>query len=192
MPKNTFFLSDLIHRWKRRQFNRIYGQNTAMKIRDWAKNPENYFFASRGQQIKWGNPSTSADCFPRGFCLMPDCTAYYPHPDYGLKIGYVQKIQMYRGLVKIGHIGLNIDLTRQELQVGKHFLAGILNLMRSLDATEVQFHEDHSTKIEHYRRFFEKCGIPEHPPGVWTVDLYPDGNVPDDVRRRLYALETIA
>lgn len=183
------FFSNLFRPRNRSRIDEDYGQTTNVIIRNWSYNPEKFFFDSRGRPAKLGKPLPGGDMFPRGYCLIPDFISRYPHPDFGLKIGYVQNIQMYRGIVKIGHIGLNIDLTRHELQVGKIFLDGLLVLMRSFGAIQVQFHESHPSRLDHYRRFFEKHCIPETSSGVWSVSLYPDGVTPDWVTQKINDLE---
>lgn len=83
------------------------------------------------------------------------------------------------GVVRIKHFALNAKLTRSG--VGEIFFNAILLFFKSKNAVIIEFHENHSSKIDHYRRFFEKLGVKEIREGVWQVELYKNNDVPKQV-----------
>lgn len=83
------------------------------------------------------------------------------------------------GVVRIKHFALNTSLTRAK--IGEEFFYAILQFFKSMNAVTIEFHENHSSKIDHYRRFFEKVGVKEISDRVWQVELYNNNEIPDHV-----------
>ncbi|CAH7202569.1 hypothetical protein VCHA37P200_40287 [Vibrio chagasii] len=83
------------------------------------------------------------------------------------------------GVVQIKHFALNPDLTKAG--VGKVFFNAIVDFFKSKNAISIEFRENHSSKIEHYRIFFEKMGLEETESRVWIVNLYDCDDIPESV-----------
>ncbi|MDU0353833.1 hypothetical protein RS130_07745 [Paraglaciecola aquimarina] len=83
------------------------------------------------------------------------------------------------GVVQINHFALKTNLTR--CKIGITFFKAILCFLKSKSAISVEFHENHSSKIERYRRFFKKLEIKESAAGVWRVELYDNDHIPNNV-----------
>lgn len=149
-------------------------------IDEWLKDPLASFHGYFDNPLDWstcygvapmeGLPDT------HGYSCMPDIRCEYKE----LLIGNVEGISMYSGgTVRIKHFALNPDLTRK--YIGEKFFSSILEFIKSKNAVSVEFHENHSSKIEHYRRFFEKQGIAEIKDGIWKVNLYMESDIPKHV-----------
>ncbi|WP_321323644.1 hypothetical protein [Thiomicrorhabdus sp.] len=176
-------LKNLIEKIK---FNRKYGNGPSVEqfINEWLKAPQEFFFGYFEQPLEWstcyglapmeGLPDT------HGYSKIPDIRCEYREYKYSLKIGYIEGISMYSGgTVRIKHFALNSELTQNN--IGKKFLNSILEFFKSKNAVVVEFHENHSSKIEHYRKFFEKLGIEEIKDRVWRVELYKESEIPKEV-----------
>jgi len=149
-------------------------------LSDWAKSPSTYFHGYYDRELAWSVSSGRGDLSPpKGYCTLPNIRCQYPHNEFGLTIGFVEDIHMFQGVVVIKHFALTNDLTHYK--IGHTFYKKIIQFMKDMNAIEVHFHENHRKKIDHYRAFFRKINIPEEPNRVWKVNLYPDGNIPDQV-----------
>lgn len=183
LTPSTRMLFNFIEKIK---FYRKYGKNPTPEqfVNEWTKAPHDYFFGYFGQPIEWktcyglapmeGLPDT------HGYSIMPDIRCQYKEYKYSLMIGNIEGISMYSGgTVRIKHFALDSDLTNHG--IGEIFFKSILDFLKSKSAVTVEFHETHSSKIEHYRRFFEKHGIKEVKNRVWRVELYKQNEIPDHV-----------
>lgn len=120
---------------------------------------------------------------------LPDTHGYSQLPDLKITtkvgkteadIGWIEGISMYSGgTARVKHFALDTTFTGKGY--GEVLLKSIIDLLRLNNATSIEFHENHKTKITHYRKFFAKHGIIEHPTGVWKFDLYSQSEVPQQV-----------
>ncbi len=181
-PKNRMFINLI----KKIKINRKYGNNPTVEqfINEWAKEPQEYFFGYFDEPLEWstryglapmeGLPDT------HGYSTIPDISCQFKEYEHLLNIGNIEGISMYSGgTVRIKHFALNSELTKNG--IGEVFFASILDFFKSKNAVIIEFHENHSSKIEHYRRFFEKLGIKEINSRVWRVELYKPNEIPNQV-----------
>ncbi|GGP69531.1 MULTISPECIES: hypothetical protein [Shewanella] len=169
------------------KFNRKYGKSPnydELFINEWLKEPEAYFFGYYGAKLEWttGYGIAPLEGLPdtHGYSSFPDIRCQYKEYKYSLKIGNVEGISMHSGgTVRIRHFALNADLTKNKL--GEKFLNSIIEFFKSKNAVIIEFHESHSSKIAHYRKFFKRLGIPEVKGRIWQVELYSGNNIPKNV-----------
>jgi len=147
-----------------------YGQ----LIEAWCEDPEKYFFGYYDQALEWKVHPNSSDYSESSF---PNISSRFDEQGYRLTFGWIEGISMRNGTVRINHFALDDRLTRRKL--GLVFFNAILNFFKSKNAVIIEFHEIHSTNIEHYRRFFEKTGVDEAERGVWRVSLH--GKLSDSI-----------
>lgn len=171
---------------KQRNFDRKYGKNPTAEqfIEEWSKAPQEYFFGYFEEQLDWttyyGLAALESLPDTHGYSAMPNIQCQFRDFKYTLDIGYIEDISMHSGgTVRIKHFALNSELTRRG--IGKKFFNSILEFFKSNNAVIIEFHENHSSKIEHYRLFFEKNGIREINKGVWRVNLYSKTEIPNHV-----------
>ena len=168
------------------KFIKKFGRNPSAEqfIQEWTKTPEEYFFGYHGKALDWST-SYSSDFVSEhpgshGFSSFPDIRCEYKACEYSLLIGNIERISMHSGgVVCIKHFALNPKLTKSK--IGEVFFNAIKTFFKNKNAVVLEFHEDHSSKIEHYRRFFEKLGIKEVENRVWRLDLYNNKEVPKHV-----------
>lgn len=148
---------------KKIKFKKKYGKKPTDRqfINEWSKSPEKHFCGYFDQKLEWSTLYGLApfESLPdtHGYSRFPDIRCEYKEYKYSLKIGYIEGISMYSaGVVRIKHFALNAKLTRSG--VGEIFFNAILLFFKSKNAVIIEFHENHSSKIDHYRRFFEKLG----------------------------------
>lgn len=173
----------LINLIEKIKFNRKYGKNPTVEqfINEWTKAPQEYFFGYFEKPLDW---STCYGLAPMeglpdtyGYSTMPDIRCQFKEYKYSLKIGNIEGISMYSGgTVRIKHFALSPELTKNG--IGEIFFNSILEFFKSKNAVIVEFHENHSSNIEHYRRFFEKIGIKEVKNRVWRVEFYKTNDTP--------------
>jgi GNAT superfamily N-acetyltransferase len=168
------------------KFNKKYGRRPTIEqfIQEWSTEPEKHFFGYFDQELEWS--TTYSTDFEHGlpsshcYSFFPDIRCQFKAFGYRLLIGNIEIISMHSvGVVCIKHFALDPDLTRHHL--GKTFFNAILRFFKSKNAVVIEFHENHSSKIEYYRRFFEKLGIEEVKDRVWRVNLYDDQKIPEHV-----------
>lgn len=143
-----------------------------------------YFFGYQNSDLKW---NTTYGLAPfewltdsHGLSHMPNIECKCRKWGYSIQIGFIEGISMYGGgKVRIRHFALKSELSRHNL--GRPFLESIIYFFKKHNAVSIEFHENHSTKINHYRIFFNKMGIPEIQNGVWSLDLYAGTNIPKSV-----------
>lgn len=168
------------------KFNRKYGKNPTVEqfIEEWSKSPETHFHGYFDKKLEWstcyglapleGLPDT------HGYSTLPDIRCQYNEYKYSLQIGNIEGISMYSGgVVRIKHFALNTSLTRAK--IGEKFFHAMLQFFKSKNAVVVELHENHSSKTDHYRNFFEKVGVKEIADRVWRVELYNNNEIPDHV-----------
>ncbi|MGO0110818.1 hypothetical protein [Pseudomonas putida] len=153
-------------------------------IDKWSSHHQQYFFNKDGKQLEWTTAYGQAALYylpdTHGYSTMPDMVCRCSAGGYSIDIGWLEGVIMYGGgIARVKHFALNTGLTRRGL--GRSFLESILYFLKAQNATRVEFHESHSTKIQHYRAFFSKMGIAEVTSGVWGVDLYPGSAIPKPV-----------
>ncbi|UVK84837.1 hypothetical protein LOY46_09180 [Pseudomonas sichuanensis] len=169
----------------KRPFSRLT-PSPASLIEEWSAHHKQYFFGQFGEQLKWTTYYGRApfDNLPdtHGYCAMPNMVCRCSAKGYSIEIGWVEGVSMYGGgIARVKHFALNPKLTNREL--GRPFLESILYFLKAQNATCVEFHESHTKKIEHYRSFFKKMGIPEIANGVWRTELYLDSAIPESVSK---------
>lgn len=149
----------------------------------WCESPETYFKGQYGAELKWktfrGDHSKAIDGY--GWSKMPDIvnSIQLTH-DNDYPFGYIERFDMVGGgIVRVEHFALSSNLTHRGL--GIVFFNALLEFFKQHNAITVEFHEDHRTKIEHYKRFFEKNNITEIQEGVWKVELYEGTGIPQSV-----------
>ncbi|MFC3679103.1 hypothetical protein [Bacterioplanoides pacificum] len=153
-------------------------------LSDWKKSPDAHFHGYFKNSLKWSSRGSY------GYD-MSNIRCQYPFDGVGIIIGHVENVTMSRaGVATIGHFAVasnnRYDLTNNvEYRVGRSLILDLLDFMRDHNAIQVRFLESHSKKIMNYRKFFEKNGIAETEKGCWTVDLYPDGIIPHQVKEFL-------
>lgn len=148
-------------------------------IKAWIEEPLSCFCGYFGQPIEW---NTYYGLTPDIYCTssMPDLRVTSSIKGVELDIAYVERIRMHSGgTVTVGHFALAPEFTRKGH--GKTLLNGIIELLRAHNAISIEFHESHLSKIEHYRAFFAKQGIAERSEGVWVIELYQEGEIPQAV-----------
>ena len=160
-------------------------------IEEWAKTPEDYFFGVYDEPLRWNTfyDSIMVGNLPdsHGLSVFPDILCEFKAFEYSLLIGYIQKISMHSGgVVCIKHFALNSQLTSSG--IGLIFFNAIKRFFKSQNAIAIEFRENHSTKIEHYRTFFEKLGVAEIEDKVWRIALYQKDNIPKHVLKFQEAL----
>jgi hypothetical protein len=168
------------------KFIKKFGRNPSAEqfIQEWSRTPEKYFFGYHDKKLKWST-FYSSDFFSEhpmshGLSFFPDIRCQYKACEYSLLIGNIERISMHSGgIVCIKHFALDPALTKRK--IGGVFFNAILTFFKDKNAVVLEFHEDHSSKIEHYRRFFEKIGIEEVKSGVWRLELYNNEEVPEHV-----------
>ena len=153
-------------------------------IDKWSSHHQQYFFGQNGKELDWTTVYGLApfNHLPdtHGYSTMPDMVCRCGARGYSIEIGWVEGVTMYGGgIARVKHFALNTKLTQRGL--GRPFLESILYFLKLQNAIRVEFHENHSEKIDHYRAFFKKMGIAEVGKGVWSVDLYPGSLVPKSV-----------
>ncbi|WP_076414938.1 hypothetical protein [Shewanella sp. UCD-KL12] len=161
-------------------------------LTEWSKNPEKHFYGENEKPLIWSTthgfaPGLNREESRYGLSSFPNLKNVFVGPENDLTIGNVEGICMYGGgIVKIRHFALRDQLT--EKNIGILFFEAILLFFKEHNATVIEFHESHSTKIEHYRRFFEKQGIEEIENRVWRVDLYKGTEIPESVLKFQHSL----
>lgn len=120
---------------------------------------------------------------------LPDSHGYSELPDLKVTVkvrkseavlGWIEGLSMHSGgTVRVRHFALQESITANGH--GSVLLSSIIKLLKEKNATKIEFRETHTTKLEHYRKLFAKNGIKEVTRGVWVVNLYADGEIPDDV-----------
>lgn len=168
------------------KYHRKYGKSHTVEqfINEWKKDPLAYFWGYFDKELEW---STTYGLAPmeglpdtHGYSMFPDIRCQYKEYKYSQKIGSIEGVSMYSyGIVRIRHFALNSELTRNK--IGEIFFNSILEFFKSKNAITIEFHENHSSKIEHYRRFFEKLGVTETKDRVWRVELYKENDIPEHV-----------
>ncbi len=163
-----------------------YGRCPTVKqfIEEWKKDPLRHFLGYYNHKLVW---DTVYDWAPmvglpnsHGLSMLPNIVCRYSEYKYSLIIGYIEEISMYSGgIVSIKHFALHPRLTRNN--IGEFFLKSIIEFFKSKNAVVIEFQENHSTKIEHYRIFFKKLGVPEVRYRVWRVELYENKKIPMQV-----------
>ena len=168
------------------RFHQRFGREPTEEqfINEWMNDPIACYFGYFDQPLEWSTQYGLANMegLPdtHGYSTLPDIRCEYKVYKYLLRIGNIEGISMYSGgIVRIRHFALNSELTRT--QIGKIFFNSILEFFKSKNAITVEFHESHSSKIEHYRRFFRKLGITEIKDRVWRVELYKENDIPKNV-----------
>jgi hypothetical protein len=146
------------------------------------QNLEEYFLGYHGNSLEW------LTCEPMDGILeslyycgyMPNIRCTYTENGSNFQIGRIEEISLFSGgIVVIRHFALDEDLTQSN--IGIMFFKSILRFFKKHNALSVEFHEDHSSKINHYRRFFEKLGVEEIKNRVWKIDLYEKNDIPKSV-----------
>jgi GNAT superfamily N-acetyltransferase len=149
------------------------------------KKPEDNFVPQKKQSLEWitgygviaqmyGLPGS------HGYSKMPDLKCSFTKRKYTINIGWVEGISMYGGgTVRIKHFALEASLTRRGL--GKTYLEALIRFFKKHNAIVIEFHENHSSKNEHYRQFFGEIGVKEIRNGIWQVDLYENTEIPSSV-----------
>lgn len=61
------------------------------------------------------------------------------------------------GTVKVNHFALNKALTG--LGVGTTFFGALVRFFKSNNAVSIEFHENHTSRIDDYRKFFKKLAV---------------------------------
>lgn len=154
-------------------------------LASWKKYPDSHFFSQTDTALEWvtgyglgimeGLPDT------HGFSKMPNIICNYSENNYSLDIGWIERISMLSGgTVRIKHFALNKGLTGRGYGIA--FIESLICFFKKHNATSIEFHENHSTKIQHYRQLFKKMGVSEIRSGVWRIDLYPDEEIPHSVK----------
>lgn len=153
-------------------------------IQAWLIDPVNSIKGQFDKPVKW---HTCYGLAP--FEGLPDSHGYSQLPDLIVTtkvrkteadIGWIEGISMHSGgVARVRHFALQSGLAGKGY--GEILLKSILDLLKANYATKVEFHETHTKKLEHYRKLFAKNNIVEVAKGVWAIDLYPDGDIPEDV-----------
>jgi hypothetical protein len=153
-------------------------------IEEWSCNPEAHFFGYYQQPLVWdtvygvapleGLPDT------HGYSTLPDIKCSYSRGQSNIKIGWVEGISMHSGgVVTVRHFALASELSR--FRIGVIFFEALIRFFKKNNALTIEFHESHTSKINHYRRFFEKISVAEISDCVWKVDLYEHEEIPIQV-----------
>ncbi|MDR7088596.1 hypothetical protein [Cellvibrio fibrivorans] len=150
----------------------------------WSRNPDGHFFGYYQQQLVWhtvyGLAPMEGLSDSHGYSMLPNIRCSYSDGKYGMNIGWIEDISMHSGgMVRIRHFALAVKFTRYG--IGKIFLNAMMNFFKSINAVSIEFHETHASKIDHYRRFFEKNEVKEVRCGVWMIDLYENNDTPSHV-----------
>lgn len=168
------------------KFKREFGGDPTVEqfIHKWSMSPESHFSGYFDEDLEWSTCYGVAPLFgipdSHGLCSLPNIVCQYSVYKYSLQIGWVTGIEMHSGgIVRINHFALNTELTRKG--IGEIFFNSIIRFLKSKNAVVIEFHENHSSKMQHYRRFFEKMGVTEVNEGVWQVDLYENTSIPSAV-----------
>ena len=164
------------------RFNQKYGKQPTVEafLSEWKKSPVSHFYGYFGQELEWSGYSWSGSNNARMHYTFPDIRCEFTACEYSLEIGNIEGISMQQGgVVQIKHFALNSKLTKAG--IGKVFFNAIIDFFKSKNATSIEFHENHPSKIEHYRIFFEKMGLEEVKDRVWVVNLYEIDNIPESV-----------
>lgn len=152
-------------------------------ISEWLKHPQSHFENQSNSPFEWSTAHGSSLNDMKdshGLSTMPDIVCICRKGKYSVTIGWIGGITMYEGgTVIVQHFALTTDLTRKG--IGLPFFESILLFLKSHNAIRVEFQENHSSKINDYRTFFTKNGIPEIRNCVWFVDLYSGASVPKHV-----------
>ncbi len=161
----------------------------------WVEGNGQFFKKQFGGNISWktgygdmaamyGYPSS------HGLSYMPDLINSVEIGDSSIDVGWVEGISMHSGgTVVIKHFALNRKLTNRDEGYGDMFYNAMLVFFREHYSVAVEFRENHSSRIEHYRSFFSKKGVPEVSSRVWRVDLYPEQALPERTRQFQQKLE---
>ncbi|WP_409126773.1 hypothetical protein ACKN8R_25720 (plasmid) [Vibrio parahaemolyticus] len=155
-------------------------------ILDWKNKPESHFTGFNEQPLEWGSRVIgNAVMFgltdSHGMIFMPNISCDYKVKKERYTLGWVEGISMYGGGIAIvQHFALNEKITGMGL--GTALFGAIARFLKSHNAIAIEFRENHSSKIEHYRSFFGKLNVPEVKRGVWRFELYPYHEVPEKVR----------
>lgn len=150
-------------------------------LNGWKNAPESFFIGQHNQPLEWHTCYGLAqlECLPEshGYSLMPNIKCEVARKSDQLVIGWIEGISMYAGgTVKIKHFALNTELTNRG--IGVIFFGSIVRFFKRNKAITIEFHENHGSKIAHYRSFFSKLGIPEIRNKVWQMDLYKYTKIP--------------
>ncbi|MDA0152225.1 hypothetical protein OH460_07925 [Vibrio sp. Makdt] len=154
-------------------------------IQAWIDNPVECLQGQFDHKMEWdtcyglapmeGLPDT------HGYSMFPDLKVTIKVRKTEVDIGWVERISMYSGgTVRVRHFALDPRLSGQNY--GGILLKSIIDLLKANNAIKIEFHETHITKLEHYRKLFTKYQIEEISKGVWCVNLYEDGKIPQQVQ----------
>ena len=142
----------------------------------WKKKPERYFVAQRdNKELKWEGPIFgSAPMFgcsdSHGQMEFPDMRVSVTLGSDDYTLAWVEGISMVEGgIVRISHFALDKKLEGRQL--GVVLYNAILSYFKNKNATCIEFHENHTKKVEFYRKFFDKQGVKEINKRVWRVDI---------------------
>lgn len=154
-------------------------------IMAWSKRADPHFLGYFQQPLAWNTVYGLApmEGLPdsHGYSMLPNIRCTYSDGKYGITIGWIEGIAMHSGgTVTIRHFALSTKLTR--LGIGIIFFEKMIQFFRRMNAVSLVFKETHTSRIDHYRVFFKKLGITEIERGVWKIDLYNSGDIPDNVR----------
>lgn len=151
----------------------------------WVAESGDFFEGQFGEKIKWtsrfGEMATICGLpGSHGVSIMPNLENRIGEGDGAVTVGWVEGISMHSGgTVIIKHFALDTRLTHRSEGYGGILYEAILDLFRKHYAVAVEFHENHSSRIEHYRTFFSRRGVPEISDRVWRAELYPGQEIPD-------------
>lgn len=132
-------------------------------ILDWKKKPESHFTGFNEQPLEWGSRVIgNAVMFgltdSHGMIFMPNISCDYKVKKERYTLGWVEGISMYGGGIAIvQHFALNEKITGMGL--GTALFGAIARFLKSHNAIAIEFRENHSSKIEHYRSFFGKLNV---------------------------------
>lgn len=150
----------------------------------WSHNSGIHFYGSYQQSLIWhtvyglapmqGLPDT------HGYSMLPNIRCFFLAGKCLESIGWIEDISMHSGgVVRIKHFALAVKFTRSG--IGVIFFNAMITFFREINAVSIEFHESHTSKKDHYRRFFEKNEIKEVSDGVWKIELYKNNDIPSHV-----------
>lgn len=116
-----------------------------------------------------------------GYSTLPDLKVTAKVRKTSVDLGWIEGISMHSGgTARVRHFALQTGITGNGY--GEILLSSIIEFLKANNATKIEFRENHTTKLEHYRKLFAKNNIEEVNQGVWAIGLYPKGDIPNDVQ----------
>lgn len=155
-------------------------------IAKWKKKPEQYFVGQTDKKLKWGRQAFGIATLERrseshGIMVFPDMKVLVTFDKEDYTLGWVEGISMLEGgIVRIRHFAIN-----EVLEGHGHGIIlynSILKYFKNKNAIYLEFHENHTKKIDRYRKFFDKQEVKKIEKDIWRVDIYPKGHTPIKVR----------